>query len=164
MKCVTESDVETRANFTQFTAEPGHFWFRSRSGVTRPKKKVVLFPEIGQMKNFSSLTRPHSRMCIRINIFCFKQKKTQIKKQKKLKKIEKQKKPKKKRRKGMLLLLTISVENLLEHDDIVWQFVLCTFNLHDKSIKRERVLKSNKLWKKLYLFVRFLFKMKTKKC
>ena len=37
------------------------------------KKKVVLFPEIGQLKLFSSLTRPHSRMCIRICIFCFKE-------------------------------------------------------------------------------------------
>ena len=35
-------------------------------------KKVVLFPEIGEVKIFLSLTRPHSRMCIRIIIFCFK--------------------------------------------------------------------------------------------
>ena len=157
-----KSDVETRANFTQFTAEPGHFWFRSRSGVTRPKKKLSCFRKLARWKIFHH-SPDRTVACVSINIFCFKQKKHTIKKQKKLKKIEKQKKPKKKRRKGMLLL-TISVENLLGHDDIVWQFALCTFNLNDKSIKRERVLKSNKLWKKLYLFVRFLFKMKTKKC
>ena len=34
--------------------------------------KVVLFPEISRVKLFLSLTRPHSRMCIRIYIFCFK--------------------------------------------------------------------------------------------
>ena len=39
----------------------------------RPKK-VVLFPEIAWMKIFSSFTHPHRRMCIRIYIFCFKQK------------------------------------------------------------------------------------------
>ena len=39
-------------------------------------KKIALFPEIGWGKIFSSLTRPHSRMCIRIYIFCFKQKNT----------------------------------------------------------------------------------------
>ena len=41
------------------------------------------------------------------------------KKQKKLKKIEKQKKPTKKRRIKMLLILTISAENLARDDDIV---------------------------------------------
>ena len=39
--------------------------------VVRPKK-VVLFPEIGRVKNVLSLTRPHSRMCIRIHIFNLK--------------------------------------------------------------------------------------------
>ena len=37
-----------------------------------PKRKVVLFPEIGRVKYFLSLTRPHSRMCIKIYIFNFK--------------------------------------------------------------------------------------------
>ena len=89
--------------------------------VRPKKKKVVLFPEIGRVKIFSSLTGPHSRMCIRIYIFCFKQKNThtETKKQKKLNKIEKQKNLKKKGRKKMLLLLTISVENLTGYDDIV---------------------------------------------
>ena len=41
----------------------------------RPKK-VVFFPEIVRVKIFSSLTRTHGRMCIRIYIFCFKRKKT----------------------------------------------------------------------------------------
>ena len=49
------------------------------------EKKVVLFPEIGQVKKILSLTLPHSRMCIRIYIFNFKkqtnkQKKTRIQK------------------------------------------------------------------------------------
>ena len=33
--------------------------------LSKAKKKVVLFPKISQMKNFLSLTRSHSRMCIR---------------------------------------------------------------------------------------------------
>ena len=45
----------------------------------------------------------------------------------------------------LLLLLTISVENLMGHDDIVWQFALPTFNLHDQPTNRERKLKNNKL-------------------
>ena len=40
----------------------------------KAKKKVVLFAEIVLVKKFLSLTRPHSRMCIRINIFNFKNK------------------------------------------------------------------------------------------
>ena len=32
----------------------------------------MLFPEIGQVKEFLSLTLPHSRMCIRIHVFNFK--------------------------------------------------------------------------------------------
>ena len=39
---------------------------------TLGRKKVVMFPEIGRVKFFWSLTRPHSRMCIRIYIFHFK--------------------------------------------------------------------------------------------
>ena len=34
-------------------------------------KKVVLFPEIGRVKKFLSLTRPHSRMCIRLYIYIY---------------------------------------------------------------------------------------------
>ena len=73
----------------------------------RPKK-VVLLSKIGLVKIFLSLTRPQSRMCIRIIIFCCK-KNTHThtqknKKQDKLKKKrEKQMKPKKKRRKKILL-------------------------------------------------------------
>ena len=52
--------------------------------LLRPKK-VVLFPEIGWVKIFSSLTRLHSRMCSRLYIFNFKKKKTK-KKHKKTKK------------------------------------------------------------------------------
>ena len=36
------------------------------------KKKLVLFPEIGRVKIFLSSTRPQSRVCMRIYIFCFK--------------------------------------------------------------------------------------------
>ena len=119
-------------------------------------KKVVLFPEIGRVKFFSSLTHPHSRMCIRIYIFCSKKKThTQTKTKKK---------QKKKKRKKMLLLLTISVENLTGYDDIIWQFALCSFNLRDQQTKRELVLKNNKLWKTFVCIVYFLFKLKTKIC
>ena len=41
----------------------------------KPKIKVVLFPEIGQVKDFLSLTRPHSRMRIRIYNFNLKEEK-----------------------------------------------------------------------------------------
>ena len=40
--------------------------------LRKAKKKEVLFPVIGWVKMFSTLTRPHSRMCIRIYIFDFK--------------------------------------------------------------------------------------------
>ena len=71
-------------------------WRRSQNDdfwMIRPKKGV-LFPEIGPVKIFLSLTRPHSRMCIRIHVSNLKQKtkkakkknKTEDKKQKKLKK------------------------------------------------------------------------------
>ena len=43
----------------------------------------------------------------------------------------------------MLLLLTISVENLTGYNDIVRQIALCTLNLPDQPTKRERVLKNN---------------------
>ena len=57
-------------------------------------------------------------MCIGIYTFLFQTKKANTyKKQKKLQKIEKQKKPKKKNKNKMLLLLTISVENLTGYND-----------------------------------------------
>ena len=49
------------------------------------KKKLVLFPEIGRVKIFLSLTRPYSRMCIKKQQ-TNKQKNKNKKKQKKLKK------------------------------------------------------------------------------
>ena len=49
----------------------------------------------------------------------------------------------------MLLMLTISAENLARDDDIVWEFALRTFNLREQPNKRERMLKNNKVWKKL---------------
>ena len=64
----------------------------------------------------------------------------------------------------MLLLLTISVENLIGYDDIIWQFALCSFNLRDQQTKRELVLKNNKLWKTFVYIVYFLFKLKTEIC
>ena len=57
---------------------------------SKGQKKVVLFREIDRVKFFLSLTRPPSRMCIRIYIFSFKKQtnkqKTMQKKKKKLKK------------------------------------------------------------------------------
>ena len=82
----------------------------------RPKIKVVLFPEIGQVKDFLSLTRPHSRMRIRIHNFNLKEKK----KREKTKKAKETKEEYK-----------ISVENLTGYVDIVCEYFLCTFNLHD---------------------------------
>ena len=56
-------------------------------------KKVALFPEIGRVKIFLSLNRPHSRMCIKIYIFNFK-KQTNNQKNQKQKKTRLQKKRK----------------------------------------------------------------------
>ena len=52
----------------------------------KTKKTSCLVSGIGRVKISSSLTRPHSRMCIRIYIFCFKHKNRthRNKKQKKL--------------------------------------------------------------------------------
>ena len=80
-------------------------------------KKSLAVSENQPGENFSSLTCPHSRMRIRIYIFCFKKSTNRNEKQKKkLKKLAKQKKQ---RRKKMFLLLTIPVENLMGYDDIV---------------------------------------------
>ena len=64
---------------------PGTIWDNQWSNQ---KKNLVLFPVIGRVEIFLSLTRPHSRMRIRINIFNFKKniKKQEDKNQKKLKK------------------------------------------------------------------------------
>ena len=78
--------------------------------------------------------------------------KQKAKETKENKKKKKKKKQEKKRRKKMLLL-TISVKNLTEYNDIVLQFALCTFNLPDQPTKRERVLKNNKLVHVCLLFV-----------
>ena len=40
--------------------------------IWQKKTNLVLFPEIGQVEIFLSVTRRHSRMCIRIYIFDFK--------------------------------------------------------------------------------------------
>ena len=82
--------------------------------IPQAKKKVVLFPEIVWVKTFLSLTRPHSRMCIRIYAFDFKnkQKTTKITRGQKAKEAKDEKR--------------ISVENLTEYDDIVCEFALCT--------------------------------------
>ena len=60
------------------------------------QKKVVLFPEIGRVKFFLSLTRSHSWMCIRIHIFNFKkqtskEKQNKARIQKKTKEIKEEK-------------------------------------------------------------------------
>ena len=44
------------------------------------KKKVVMFPQIGRVENFLSLTRPQNQICIRTNIFNLKNKTKQTKK------------------------------------------------------------------------------------
>ena len=63
-------------------------------------KKVVLFPETGQVEKLLSLTRSHSRMCIWIYVFYFKNQTSHKKKQKKQNKARiKRKKEKKQRRK-----------------------------------------------------------------
>ena len=126
--------------------------------VRSKKSKVVLLPEFRQVKVFSWLTHPHSCMCIRIYIFCFKQtnKKKHThrnKKQKKLRKIEKKKRNQKKKRINKMLLLTISLENLVEYNDIVWKIALCTFNLPDQPTKREHVLIKTYLVIKTFLFI-----------
>ena len=41
----------------------------SEKYISLGQKKVVLFPEIGRVKFFLSLTHPYSRMCIRIFFF-----------------------------------------------------------------------------------------------
>ena len=53
----------------------------------------------------------------------------------------------------MLLVLTISVESLTGYDDIVWQFPVCTFILHDQPRKWERVLKTIIFGKHLHIFI-----------
>ena len=60
------------------------------------KKKVVLFLETGQGKNFLLLICSHSQMCIRICIFNFKKQTSKKKKQNKARIQKKQKKLKKK--------------------------------------------------------------------
>ena len=48
------------------------FFWQHESG----QKKVVLFPEIGRVKMFLSLTRPHNQMCVRIYVFKLKKQQT----------------------------------------------------------------------------------------
>ena len=64
--------------------------------MIRPKKGV-LFPETDPMKIFLSLTRPHSRMCIRKHVSNLKQKTKKAKKTPKKPEDKKQKKLKKKK-------------------------------------------------------------------
>ena len=95
------------------------FWLNlsflvSHEALIMLSKKVVLFPEIGRVKFFISLTRPHSRMCIKIYIF--NKKTTTIEKVKETKEVKR-----------------ISVENVTEYDGIVCEFALCTFNFLIKS-------------------------------
>ena len=48
---------------------------------TLGQKKVVLFPEIGRVKNFLSVTCPHSRICSSIYIFDFNEQTSKKQKQ-----------------------------------------------------------------------------------
>ena len=56
------------------------FFWQHESG----QKKVVLFPKIGRVKVFLSLTHPRSQMCVRIYLFKLKKQQTNNKKQGKL--------------------------------------------------------------------------------
>ena len=75
----------------------------------RLAKKVILFPEIGWVKMFLSLTSPLSQMCIIIYISNFLKKKRDKKKLKK----------------------RVYLENLTVYHDIACECALCTFNLLD---------------------------------
>ena len=55
------------------------------------QKKLVLFPEINQVKYFLSLTCPHSRMGITIHIFKFKKQQNKKQEAKEAKEINEQK-------------------------------------------------------------------------
>ena len=123
--------------------------------MTIRPKKVVLFPEIGRVKIFLSLTSPPSRVCIRIYIFCFKQKNIHRNKTKETKENRKTKETKEETEK-VNVVYTTSVENLTWYDDIVWQFALCTFKLYDQPTKWERVLKNSKHWK-AFIYICLLF-------
>ena len=79
----------------------------------------------------------HSRICIKIYIFCFKKetqthtnkqtnKQTNKKQMKLKKKREKQNKSTLIRRNKMLFMWAVSVKNLTEYHDIVWESALCT--------------------------------------
>ena len=101
-------------------------------------KKVVLFPEISRVKNFLSLTRPHSRICIRICVFNFKKIKPKIIK------IQKTRETKNEKR--------ISMENVTGYDDIVckllcvlltyliewWIYRGCSYEFNVVYMKREK--------------------------
>ena len=101
-------------------------------------KKVVLFPEISRVKNFLSLTRPHSRICIRICVFNFKKIKPKIIK------IQKTRETKNEKR--------ISMENVTGYDDIVckllcvlltyliewWIYRCCSYEFDVVYVKREK--------------------------
>ena len=89
----------------------------TRSSSIRPKK-VVLFPEVGRVKTFLSITRPHRRMSIRIYIFDLKTKKIQNKQTKKKQQKNKKKTDRQKAKE--------SVENIMGYDDIVCEFAQCT--------------------------------------
>ena len=97
-------------------------------------------------------------MCIRIYIFLFQTEKHRHKeKAKETKENRKTKETKEEKEKENVVVVNNSVENLTRYDDIVWEFALCTFNLHDQSTKRERLLKNNKLWKTVYICLLYLF-------
>ena len=57
---------------------PGYLKKLKKLGL---KEKIVLHPEIGRVKTFLSLTHLHSRMCIRIYTFNFKNQRNKPKKQ-----------------------------------------------------------------------------------
>ena len=87
----------------------------------KKKKKIALFLDISQVKIFLSFTRQHSWMCIRItriNNFNFKTKKKDKNTKSKRKKQEKR----------------ISVKNLTGYNDILCEFVLCSFDLLDRVL------------------------------
>ena len=110
-------------------AEVMEYFFNTKNFKNRKaKQKVVLFPEIGRVKIYLSLTRPCNWMCIKIYIFKFKTTTTTTatntskkEKRKKNKNTKKAKNFKKEKR--------ISPENRLKNTFEDWRFKILLVRL-----------------------------------
>ena len=85
-------------------------------------------------------------MCIRIYVFV-SNKKPHKQKSKETNENRKTKETKELKEKENVVIVNNICGKLTRYDDMVREFTLCTFNLHDQPTKRKRVLKNNKLWK-----------------